>query len=659
MNTKRKKYRNCFATGGYTNIPNTYSQSQEAKDSMKVNNQSSNRTSNVANIAPQIPASSNYGDMAPYYRPIVASNNDELMSSFGVPKVILPREDERQAGNQGALAGAGTGAALGSIAGPIGSLAGFLLGGFAGQFKQLGAKKRNKETAKKENRINIDLQNRNISDFNAMSDKLSKENYYSSLANYSAMGGGIHIKPENRGKFNATKKITGKSTEELTHSKNPITRKRAIFAQNAAKWNKKGEGGNLFSNGGEFTNGATIFANGGSHESNPNSGVQQGIGENGLPNLVEEGEVKYNDYIFSNRLTVPKKSAKEFNVPKSYEGKPFSKVAKSLQKESKERPNDPISQNGLNNGMEKLESLQEFVRAKNQMKDKSSANVFAGGGPKKLLGDLPGIGLAGITNGSDPMQLARSGGMEFAKGSPQSTPGIGMDALRYAPALGSAVGVITDLFGKTNKPDYSNAKSITDSVQKVSTSPVGNYMEYKPLDRDYYTNKLAAQSGATRRALQDASGGNRANYASNILAADYAAQSKLGDLSRQAEESNLAQRQQVENFNRGTNMFNTQTTLSANSTNANMGLQAAMAAANIRNNQDMASSAGRSANLTNLFDNIGEIGREEMSRKMVVDNPSLYYTIGRDGSIKYKDEYYDLPDTKKKQIASDAKKRNK
>lgn len=52
--------------------------------------------------------------------------------------------------------------------------------------------------------------------------------------------GGIHIKKKNRGKFNALKKRTGKSTEELTHSKNPLTRKRAIFAQNAAKWNHKG-----------------------------------------------------------------------------------------------------------------------------------------------------------------------------------------------------------------------------------------------------------------------------------------------------------------------------------------------------------------------------------------------------------------------------------
>ena len=49
---------------------------------------------------------------------------------------------------------------------------------------------------------------------------------------------GIHINPENKGKFTATKKRTGKSTEELKHSKNPLTRKRAVFAANAKKWAK-------------------------------------------------------------------------------------------------------------------------------------------------------------------------------------------------------------------------------------------------------------------------------------------------------------------------------------------------------------------------------------------------------------------------------------
>ena len=49
----------------------------------------------------------------------------------------------------------------------------------------------------------------------------------------------IDIDPKNKGKFTATKKATGKSTEELTHSKNPLTRKRAIFAQNSKKWSHK------------------------------------------------------------------------------------------------------------------------------------------------------------------------------------------------------------------------------------------------------------------------------------------------------------------------------------------------------------------------------------------------------------------------------------
>lgn len=49
----------------------------------------------------------------------------------------------------------------------------------------------------------------------------------------------IRIKKKNIGKFTATKKRTGKTTEELTHSKNPLTRKRAIFAQNAKKWSHK------------------------------------------------------------------------------------------------------------------------------------------------------------------------------------------------------------------------------------------------------------------------------------------------------------------------------------------------------------------------------------------------------------------------------------
>lgn len=46
----------------------------------------------------------------------------------------------------------------------------------------------------------------------------------------------------------------------------------------------------------------TMFEGGGSHEQNPNGGIPQGVGANGKPNLVEEGETKWNDYIFSNAI---------------------------------------------------------------------------------------------------------------------------------------------------------------------------------------------------------------------------------------------------------------------------------------------------------------------------------------------------------------------
>lgn len=61
-------------------------------------------------------------------------------------------------------------------------------------------------------------------------------NYTENITSNDHGKSGIHINPANRGKFNATKERTGKSTDELAHSKNPLTRKRAIFAQNARKW---------------------------------------------------------------------------------------------------------------------------------------------------------------------------------------------------------------------------------------------------------------------------------------------------------------------------------------------------------------------------------------------------------------------------------------
>lgn len=50
---------------------------------------------------------------------------------------------------------------------------------------------------------------------------------------------GIHIKPENRGKFNALKKRTGKSASWFKAHGTPAQKKMAIFALNARKWKHK------------------------------------------------------------------------------------------------------------------------------------------------------------------------------------------------------------------------------------------------------------------------------------------------------------------------------------------------------------------------------------------------------------------------------------
>ena len=64
--------------------------------------------------------------------------------------------------------------------------------------------------------------------------------------------GGIHIKPENRGKFTALKERTGHSATWFKEHGTPAQKKMAIFALNSRHW-KHGLGGNLFDGTSEDT----------------------------------------------------------------------------------------------------------------------------------------------------------------------------------------------------------------------------------------------------------------------------------------------------------------------------------------------------------------------------------------------------------------------
>ncbi len=119
-----------------------------------------------------------------------------------------------------------------------------------------------------------------------------------------------------------------------------------------------------------FTNGVRTINEGGTHEQNPYEGVPQGIATDGKQNLVEEGEVIYNDYVFSNRLTLDKEEAEALHMK---EGTSYADVAKKLQKESEERPNDPISKKGLEDSMARLQQMQEAKKQAMQAEQMKAA----------------------------------------------------------------------------------------------------------------------------------------------------------------------------------------------------------------------------------------------------------------------------------------------
>lgn len=94
-------------------------------------------------------------------------------------------------------------------------------------------------------------------------------------------------------------------------------------------------GGGL-THGSDWDTGINWVNEGGSHGENPLGGVQMGVDEQGVPNLVEEGEAIWNgDYVFSKRMKVPKKLAKKYGLGGDMT---FADAIAKLTKDSEERP---------------------------------------------------------------------------------------------------------------------------------------------------------------------------------------------------------------------------------------------------------------------------------------------------------------------------------
>lgn len=228
--------------------------------------------------------------------------------------------------------------------------------------------------------------------------KNTASNPFAGVANnFFSDGGSIHIK--HPGRLTRLKERTGKTEAELWAEGKPEVRKMITFARNARAWSKANGGkihrnsvevpnffdfgGDMQTNSADFSTGLTHISAGGSHEESPYDGVQLGVDSEGKPNLVEEGEVIFNDYVFSDRIPIDDETKKKFHFPKKRDIT-YAEAAKKLEKEISERPNDPISKASFNAQMQQLEEQQE--RQKQEMEAARAREAFEALSPEEQAG---------------------------------------------------------------------------------------------------------------------------------------------------------------------------------------------------------------------------------------------------------------------------------
>ena len=369
-------------------------------------------------------------------------------------------------------------------------------------------------------------------------------------------------------------------------------------------------GGNLFNRGANYDSGLMLINEGGSHESNPNEGIQLGTDEQGNPNLVEQGEVVYKDYVFSNRLHLTEEELKKNFLPTSLKNTTFAYAAEQIGKNLIETPTDNLERNKVESFLQRLANIQEAQRAK--MGKQGTQQMAYGGnkysGEEELFDNLDELK---ITAKKKPLtKLTELGKQAFDTASGINT--------MYAPIIANTALGIASMF---QKPDYTNAKLLEREARNIPNNTVSptylnDYLTYRPLDRNYYLNQLKGQAGATRNAIMN-SGSNAGNIMANLLAADYNAQNAVANSLMQMDQYNNQQRQAVREFNRGTNQYNAQSAMHANQANAQLALERSKLqntllsqAAQYREGADTALMQARTKAIQDIGTQLGQLGKQ-------------------------------------------------
>ena len=280
----------------------------------------------------------------------LANNNDDILNMFANRQIIsgVNAGDLRNNSLLGDALSAGKSGIQGATAGVKYGPAGAVIGGIAGGLSSVvgsifGRNKAVKKATELTNKINQANQRINA-DLDYASDRVDEQNDLRALQNYNALGGFLNNKFQNVDAYG----LSSPGFETNYHA----------------------DGGELSTHGSDFSNGLISIDEGGKHGENPNGGVPMGTDNQGTPNLVEEGETIWKgDYVFSDRMKVPKELRDKYHLPDDIT---YAEASKKLSKESEDRPNDPISKRTLNVALGELSDRQEQKRGEKQ--ERQAAN---------------------------------------------------------------------------------------------------------------------------------------------------------------------------------------------------------------------------------------------------------------------------------------------
>lgn len=379
-----------------------------------------------------------------------------------------------------------------------------------------------------------------------------------------------------------------------------------------------------------FDDGITEFNTGGTHEENPYSGIPQGIAADGYPNLVEEGEVKFKDYIFSDR-TKPKLDEIMPIYKKAKKKDSFADLAKKISQEAEERPNDIISKTTRDYQLGKLAELQEIGRQRRGLKgtqrllskgghlyNNTTSNYYettdTDGNPIVLEDPDKGFEVK-----PDPFVVSHDLNALYnvvkpEKDKTQSNRGSSWHAslLEAAPPITAGIGALTTLFD--NYDSSKNIRRFNTQPRYLTYQDVGEKQVYKPIDQQYIYNQASAQGRAATRGIQQ-SLANPYAAQSYLLTENKNQRNNLGDLGVKIDMTNTERRNAVTAFNNQLDLTNAANRMKVDSVNAElraqkdkMDFQKAYYIDALENNYKSAKDTSLSTSLSTLGTELGKIG---------------------------------------------------